>query len=71
MSARTIPTQRGPQQLAFLINAHNAFTVELILTRYPDVASIKDLGSLVQSPWKKQFFPLLGVTRSLAELEHG
>ena len=59
------------QQLAFLINAYNAFTVELILTRYPDLTSIKDLGSFVQSPWKKKFFMLLGQERSLDELEHG
>ena len=59
------------QQLAFLINAYNAFTVELILTRYPDLKSIKDLGSFVQSPWKKKFFVLLGQERSLDELEHG
>jgi len=59
-----------PQQLAFLINAYNAFTVELILTRYPDLKSIKDLGSFVQSPWKKKFFPLLGQERSLDEVEH-
>ena len=36
-----------PQQMAFLINAYNAFTVELILTRYPKLESIKDLGSLL------------------------
>lgn len=59
-----------PQQLAFLINAYNAFTVELILTRYPDVGSIKDLGGLLQSPWKKKFFRLLGETRSLDDVEH-
>ena len=58
------------QQLAFLINAYNAFTVELILTRYPDLKSIKDLGSFVQSPWKKKFFWLLGQERSLDEVEH-
>lgn len=58
------------QQLAFLINAYNAFTVELILTRYPDLKSIKDLGSFVQSPWKKKFFRLLGQERSLDEMEH-
>ena len=51
-----------PQRLAFLINAYNAFTVELILTRYPDLKSIRDLGSLIRSPWKKQFFTLLGET---------
>jgi len=60
-----------PSQLAFLINAYNAFTVELVLTRYPDVKSIKDLGSLLRSPWKKSFIPLLGDTRSLDDIEHG
>ena len=60
-----------PQQLAFLINAYNAYTVELILTRYPDLRSIKDLGSLFQSPWKKTFFALLGKERSLDDVEHG
>lgn len=60
-----------PQQMAFLINAYNAYTVELILTRYPQLASIKDLGSLLQSPWKKEFVPLLGKTMSLDGIEHG
>lgn len=59
-----------PQQLAFLINAYNAYTVELILTRYPNLQSIKDLGGLLQSPWKKNFFRLLGQERSLDDLEH-
>lgn len=59
------------QQMAFLINAYNAFTVELILTRYPDLASIKDLGSLFESPWKKKFVRLLGEERSLDDIEHG
>lgn len=58
------------QQLAFLINAYNAFTIQLILTQYP-VKSIKDLGSLVQSPWKKRFFTLLGQERHLDDIEHG
>lgn len=60
-----------PEQLAFLINAYNAWTVELILTEYPKVESIRDLGSLLQSPWKKRFIPLLGETRSLDDIEHG
>jgi hypothetical protein len=59
-----------PQQMAFLINAYNAFTVELILTRYPKLASIKDLGSLIQSPWKKKEVPLLGTQMSLDQIEH-
>ena len=59
-----------PQQMAFLINAYNAYTVELILTKYPDLKSIKDLGSFVQSPWKKKFFKLLGEERTLDWIEH-
>ena len=59
-----------PQQMAFLINAYNAFTVELILTRYPKLASIKDLGSLLQSPWKPKFIALLGTQMSLDNIEH-
>ncbi len=56
--------------MAFLVNAYNAFTVELILTRWPDLKSIKDLGSLLQSPWKKKFFVLLGEERHLDWIEH-
>ncbi|MGE0311529.1 MAG: DUF547 domain-containing protein [Lautropia sp.] len=58
------------QRLAFLINAYNAFTLELILTKYPDLASIKDLGSLFRSPWKQRFFTLLGEARTLDWIEH-
>ncbi|MFK7955071.1 MAG: DUF547 domain-containing protein [Lysobacterales bacterium] len=57
-------------QLAFLINAYNAFTLQLILTKYPDLESIKDLGSLFRSPWKQKFVALLGKTRSLDDIEH-
>jgi hypothetical protein len=60
----------APQRVAFLVNAYNAYTVELILTRYPDLKSIKDLGSFVQSPWKKKFFRLLGEERHLDWIEH-
>jgi hypothetical protein len=57
-------------QLAFLINVYNSWTVELILTKYPDLESIKDLGSFFQSPWKKHIASLLGKVRSLDEIEH-
>ena len=58
-------------QLAFLINAYNAWTVELILGSYPGLQSIKDLGSLFRSPWKKSFIPLFGGQLSLDDIEHG
>ena len=59
-----------PQQMAFLINAYNAFTVEIILTKYPDLKSIKDLGNFVTPTWKKKFFTLLGEERHLDWIEH-
>ena len=59
------------KQLAFLINAYNAWTVEFILTKYPDIKSIKDLGSFFNSPWDKEFIPLLGKIISLNDIEHG
>ena len=59
-----------PQQMAFLINAYNAFTVEVILTKYPDLKSIKDLGNFVTPTWKKKFFTLLGEERHLDWIEH-
>ena len=58
--------------MAFLINAYNGFTVELILTKYPDLKSIRDFGKiLVNSPWKKKFFTLFGRESYLDEIEHG
>ena len=59
------------QRLAFLINAYNAYTIDLVLSNYPQLESIKDLGSVFQSPWKKQLFTLLGAQRSLDDIEHG
>jgi len=57
-------------QMAFLVNAYNGFTLELILTRYPQLKSIKDLGSFLQGPWKNKFFTLLGEPRHLDWIEH-
>ena len=58
------------QQMVFLTNAYNAFTVEIILTKYPVLKSIKDIGSFVSSTWKKKFFTLLGEERHLDWIEH-
>lgn len=58
-------------QLAMLINLYNAATVELILTGFPELKSIKELGSLFSSPWKKEIVSLFGKKISLDDLEHG
>ena len=68
------PAQYGAwskaQQYAFLANAYNAFTIEKILTRYPNLKSIRDFGRVIGNPWKDEFFTLLGAKRSLDWIEH-
>jgi len=59
-----------PERMAFLINAYNAFTVEKVLTRYPDIRSIWDFGKLFGNPFKDEFFVLLEARRSLDWIEH-
>ncbi|MDH3287170.1 MAG: DUF547 domain-containing protein [Betaproteobacteria bacterium] len=59
------------QRMAFLINAYNAFTIEKILMRYPDIDSIWDFGKLFSNPFKDRFFRLLGTELSLDDIEHG
>jgi hypothetical protein len=58
------------EQIAFYINLYNAWTIHLVLTRYPNITSIKDLGSLFKSPWKKRIVNLFGDFVSLDHIEH-
>lgn len=54
------------EQLAFLINAHNAYAAKLVLSHYPGVESIHLSGpAWPQPPWHTPFFTLLGQERSL------
>ncbi|MEM9798680.1 MAG: DUF547 domain-containing protein [Planctomycetota bacterium] len=64
------------ERFAFWINAYNAYTLQLIRDRGP-VKSIKKLGGLFGSPWKKEFIPLAafdpdrkGKRLTLDEIEH-
>jgi hypothetical protein len=59
-----------PQQQAFLYNAYNALTIEKILTRYPDIRSIRDFGTIFGNPWKDKFFTLFGEPSHLDRIEH-
>jgi hypothetical protein len=58
------------EQFAFYINAYNAWTIRLILSGYPGIESIKDLGNLFQSPWKKKICRIDGKILTLDEIEH-
>lgn len=59
------------QKFAFLANAYNAYTIEKILTRYPNLKSIRDFGTYFGNPWKDKFFALLGGRiQTLDGIEH-
>src|SRR5919199_6441189 len=60
-------------QMAYWINAYNAYTIQLILNHYP-VSSIKDIGSkikipFVTTPWASKFFKIGGESMSLDNIE--
>lgn len=57
-------------QLAFLINAYNAWTIQLIVNHYPGIHSIREIGTIATSPWQQRFIPLFGAQRSLDDIEH-
>ncbi len=54
---------------AFWINAYNFLTIELII-REKESESIKNLGTLVKSPWKRFSWKLAGKDYTLDYIEH-
>jgi len=60
--------QSESEQLAYWINAYNAFTVMLIVQHYP-VASIRDIRK-VGSVWDMKFFRIGDEVMSLNDIEH-
>ena len=62
------------EQVAYWINAYNAFTLELILKHYP-LDGIKDIGSMIQipfvnTPWDIKFIEIEGKEYDLNNIEH-
>lgn len=61
------------EQLAYWINAYNAFTISLVVKHYP-VASIKEIRpgiSFINSVWDIKFIKIGKETYDLNNLEHG
>ncbi len=56
-------------QLAYWINAYNAFTLKIICDNYP-VRSIKDISRLFSSVWDKKFINIRHRQYSLNDIEH-
>lgn len=60
-------------QIAYWINAYNAFTVQLIIRNYP-LKSIKEIGGkipFINSSWDIKFITIGGEKFDLNNLEHG
>lgn len=60
------------EQMAYWINAYNAYTIQLIVRNYP-VASIKDIKkgvAFVNSVWDIKFIQIQGFTYDLNNIEH-
>jgi hypothetical protein len=70
LESTDVPSLSRNGQMAFYINAYNAWTIKLILSGYPGVESIKDLGGFFSSPWKKEFIRLNGEVVTLDHIEH-
>ena len=67
-------TWSNEEQLAYWINAYNAFTVKLIVSHYP-VKSITDLHPkfyipLLNTVWHIKFFSIGGIPFNLDRIEH-
>jgi hypothetical protein len=69
------PSDKGwtrNEQMAYWINAYNAYTVQLIVRNYP-VESIKDIKrglAFVNSVWDIKFIHIQGFTYDLNNIEH-
>jgi len=64
-STKITGTWTKNDKIAYWINVYNAYTVKLVLNKYP-INSIKEISG----PWKKKFFPINGVLMSLGQVEH-
>ena len=58
------------EQLAFLINTYNAWTIQVVLARYPGLESIREIGLFPFSVWRRRVVELFGDRYSLDDVEH-
>lgn len=70
-----VKTWSKEEQMAYWINAYNAFTIKLIIKYYP-IKSIKDIGSSIQipfvnTPWDIKFINIGNEKLDLNTIEHG
>jgi Protein of unknown function, DUF547 len=66
VSPQTFASWNEAEQIAFLINAYNAFTLESIIDQSPLKASIRDIPGV----WRIRKFQVAGQAKTLDEIEH-
>ena len=55
------------EQIAFLMNAYNSYTLAAIINQEPLKESIRDISQV----WKKKQYEVVGQNKSLDDIEHG
>ena len=66
VASKTYANWSEAQQIAFLINAYNAFTLQSIIDQEPIKNSIRDISGV----WNRRKFTLAGEERTLDNIEH-
>ena len=66
VSASTFKSWSEAEQIAFLINAYNSFTLESIIDQKPLKKSIRDIFGV----WKIRKFDIAGESKTLDNIEH-
>jgi len=69
LSTNTNGLASKDQKLAYWINAYNVLTIDLI-SREKETQSIKKLGTLLKSPWKRFSWNVNGKKQTLDAIEH-
>lgn len=67
LSPETYDTWDRDEQVAFLINAYNVFTLQSIIDQNPLKASIRDIPGV----WRVREFAIAGDEKTLDTIEHG
>lgn len=70
LNAADIDNLSKKEQFAFYINTYNAFTIKLVLSKYPGINSIKEIGSFFTNPWQIKFIQLQNKKVTLDFIEH-
>ena len=67
VSPNTFLNWSEAEQIAFLMNAYNSYTLEAIINQEPLKNSIRDIPQV----WKQENYQLVGQKKSLDDIEHG